>query len=242
MKVGFIGVGIMGAGMARNILKAGHELFVHDNRREACDPLVEAGALYADTPSEAAKRSEAIVICVPWPGPQEAVMEGPDGIFAGIESGSLIIDTTVMPPKNNWDLAERCTGLGLDYIDAPVSGAVTGAADGTLGAMVGGDEATFQRALPVLECYASKIRHVGPVGSGNTLKLVNNCIYVSYQSAFAEGLALGKDLGLSLETMLEVLATSSGGQSHITRRYAGIRGDKSQIQYAGLRHRVRNLA
>ena len=237
MKVGFIGLGIMGAGMARNILNAGHELFVHDIRKDACDTVIEAGAVFADTPAEAAKRSEAIVICVPWPGPQEAVMEGPDGVFAGAEAGLLIIDTTVMPPKNNWELAERSANMGIDYIDAPVSGAVTGAAAGTLGVMVGGDDDAFERALPVLECYASKIRQVGPVGAGNTLKLVNQCIYVSYQSAFAEGLALGKDLGLSLDTMLDVLASSSGGHSHIVRRYDGIRGDKTQAGF--LIHRAR---
>ena len=116
-------------------------------------------------------------------------------------------------------------------------GAGTGAAAGTLGVMVGGDEAAFQRALPVLECYASKISHVGPLGSGNMLKLLNQCIYVSYQAAFAEGLALGEDMGFSLDTMLDMLASSSGGHPHIVRRYDGIRGSKDQPGF--LIHRAR---
>ena len=224
MKVGFIGLGQMGGSMALHIRKAGHDVLVHDIRREACEAAIEAGAEYAANPAEAAKRSEAIVICVPWPGPQEEVMMGSDGVFAGAHEGHLVIDQTVMPPRENWKLAGRCAAEGMDYIDAPVTVSRVGAANGTLGVMVGGDEAAFQRAVPVIECFASKVRHVGPVGHGNTLKLLNQCIYVSFQAAFAEGLALGEDLGFSLDTMLDMFESTSAGHPSIIRRYGVIRG------------------
>jgi len=237
MKVGFIGLGIMGSGMALNIAKAGHELVVNDIRRSVCDDVLKMGAEFLETPAKVAGMAEAIVTCVPWPGPIEAVMEGPDGVMAGVKEGALIIDTTVMPPTLNREYAARCKDMNVDYIDAPVSGAGTGAAAGTLGVMCGGEETAVKRATPVMESYASKIRHVGPIGSGNMLKLLNQCIYVSYQAAFAEGLALGEDFGFSLDIMLDMLASASGGHPHIVRRYAGLRGDKTQPGF--LIHRAR---
>lgn len=237
MKVGFIGLGQMGEPMARHIMNAGHELVVYDNRREACDPLAQEGAEIAATAADVAKRSEAVVTAVPWPGRVDEVMLAPDGILAGAGAGLLVIDTTVMPPKHNREMARRCNELGIDYVDAPVSGSRPGAIAGTLGVMVGGDDAVFARAQPILECVGSKVRHVGAVGYGNALKLLNQCIFISYMSAFSEGLALGEDMGFSLDTMLDVFESSSAGHWVMTYKYDEIKGNIDRPGF--LVHRAR---
>lgn len=224
MKVGFIGLGRMGAAMARNIQLAGHTLFVNDVRRGACDAVVEAGANFLDTASRIARRSEIVLISVPGPDELEAVLSGPDGLFAGLERGMLVIDTTTISPRQSRQNAERCRELGADYLDAPVSGGQHGAISADLAAMVGGEKPAFERARPLLECVAKSVTRIGPAGSGSAIKLLNQLIYVSYQMVFAEGLAIGEDLGLDLDTMLDVWGASAAGHPMIRTKYDEIRG------------------
>lgn len=224
MKVGFIGLGRMGAAMAWNIHAAGHTLFVSDVRRGACDAVVEAGATFLDTASRIARQSEIVLISVPGPDELEAVLSGPDGLLAGLERGMLVIDTTTISPRQSKQNAERCRERGANYLDAPVSGGPHGAISANLAAMVGGEKPAFARALPILECVAESITHIGPVGSGSAIKLLNQLIYVSYQMVFAEGLAIGEDLGLDLGTMLDVWGASAAGHPMISTKYDEIRG------------------
>ncbi len=224
MEVGFIGLGRMGGAMARNLQNAGHALHVNDVRPDACDGVVEGGGTFCATPAEIARKAEVVLISVPGPDQVDAVLTGADGLLAGLASGMLVIDATTIAPDQSRANARRCAERGADYIDAPVSGGQHGAISGDLAAMVGADAATFGRARPLLGCIAKSITHVGPVGSGSAIKLLNQLIFVSYQLVFAEGLAIGEDLGLDLETMLEVWGASAAGHPEITVKYDEIRG------------------
>ena len=224
MEIGFIGLGRMGGAMARNLQDSGHTLYVNDVRREACDGVVAAGGTFRATPAEIARHAEAVLISVPGPDQIDAVFNGDDGLLAGLTDGMLVIDATTIAPDHSMENARRCAERGADYIDAPVSGGQHGAISRDLAAMVGAEAAAFERARPILECIAKSITHVGPIGSGSTIKLLNQLIYVSYQLVFAEGLAIGEDLGLDLETMLQVWGASAAGHPEITVKYDEIRG------------------
>ncbi len=224
MEIGFIGLGRMGGAMARNLQDSGHTLYVNDVRRKACDGVVAAGGTFRATPAEIARDAEAVLISVPGPDQIDAVFDGDDGLLAGLTDGMLVIDATTIAPGHSMENARRCAERGADYIDAPVSGGQHGAISRDLAAMVGADAAAFERARPILECIAKSITRVGPIGSGSTIKLLNQLIYVSYQLVFAEGLAIGEDLGLDLETMLQVWGASAAGHPEITVKYDEIRG------------------
>lgn len=224
MEIGFIGLGRMGGAMALNLRRAGHALHVNDVRAEACEAVVAGGGTFHATPAGIAGSAEVVLISVPGPDQVDAVLAGADGLVAGLTDGMLVIDATTIAPDQSRDNARRCAERGADYIDAPVSGGQHGAISGDLAAMVGADAATFERARPILECIADSITHVGPIGTGSAIKLLNQLIYVSYQLVFAEGLALGEDLGLDLETMLGVWGASAAGHPEITIKYDEIRG------------------
>lgn len=234
MKVGFIGLGVMGEPMARHILQAGHELVVTDARKEGCDALVAEGATYIAESSEIAAQCEAVILCVPYPGPQETVMKQ---VLEGAKPGLLIIDTTVMPPSINEELEKVCESKGLEYIDAPVGGGGWGAAAGTLGVMVGGKESSFKRALPVLDPFAAKVRLLGPIGAGNKFKLMTECIFLAYMSAFSEGLAVGEEMGFSVETMLDMFENTSPYHPHMAHKYDEVLGQSDRRGF--MIHRAR---
>ncbi len=224
MEIGFIGLGRMGGAMARNLQDSGHTLYVNDVRRAACDDVVAAGGTFRATPAEIARNADAVLISVPGPDQVDDVLDGDDGLLAGLTDGKLVIDATTIAPDHSMENARRCAERGADYIDAPVSGGQHGAISRDLAAMVGAEAAAFERARPILECIAKSITHVGPIGSGSTIKLLNQLIFVSYQLVFAEGLAIGEDLGLDLETMLQVWGASAAGHPEITVKYDEIRG------------------
>ena len=224
MEIGFIGLGRMGGAMALNLQRAGHALHVNDVRDEACGPVVEGGGTFHATPAAIARSADVVLISVPGPGQVDAVLSGPAGLLAGLTDGMLVIDATTIAPDQTRANAGLCAERGADYIDSPVSGGQHGAISGDLAAMVGGDAALFGRARPILECIANSVIHVGPLGTGSAIKLLNQLIYVSYQLVFAEGLAIGEDLGLDIDTMLDVWAASAAGHPEITVKYDEIRG------------------
>jgi 3-hydroxyisobutyrate dehydrogenase-like beta-hydroxyacid dehydrogenase len=232
MEIGFVGLGRMGAAMADNILAAGHGLIVNDVRRAACDGAVANGASFMSTARDIAERSEIILISVPGPDELESVLSGDDGLLTGLERGKLVIDTTTISPRQSKANAQSCRERGADYLDAPVSGGQHGAVSADLAAMVGGDDAAFDRARPILDCIAKSVTHIGATGSGSAIKLLNQMIYVSYQMVFAEGLAIGEDLGLDLETMLQVWGASAAGHPEITVKYDEIRGISDKPGFA----------
>jgi 3-hydroxyisobutyrate dehydrogenase-like beta-hydroxyacid dehydrogenase len=214
----------MGGPMARNLAKASHSLIVFDVCPEAIKGATDHGAASAATVREAVAQADAVLISVPGPQEDDEVLLGRDGVLAGARERLLVIDTTTITVDQSRRQALRCRERGVDHLECPVSGAPHGAAAGTLTVMAAGDEATFARALPILRCIGSNIRLIGPSGSGMAVKLINQAIYVAYMSTFAEGLALGEALGISLETLLDVLGSSAAGHPMIAKKYDEIRG------------------
>ena len=217
-KVGFIGLGIMGQGMARNILKAGFPLTVWNRTISKAETLAEAGALVADSPADVAAQCEVIVICVSDTPDVEAVMHGDTGVLAGLKAGSIVIDCSTISPIVTRELSELAAKKGAAMLDAPVSGGSEGAAQGTLSIMVGGETDTFTRALPVLEAMGKKITHVGTSGAGQTVKLVNQILVVSTILGLGEALLFAQAGGVDLEKTLEAVSAGAAGSWTLSNR------------------------
>ena len=175
MKVGFIGLGTMGASMAANLQKAGHELVVHDIRRVAAERHLAAGAVWADSPKALAEQCEIIFTSLPGPPEVEAVALGPNGLLAGMKDGSAYFDLSTNSPTLVRELNRRFAEKHLYMLDAPVSGGPKGAASGRLALWVGGDEQIFNRHKKVLDAIGDQARYIGPIGAGSVAKLVHNC-------------------------------------------------------------------
>ena len=196
--IGFIGLGLMGHGMAKNILAKGYGLLVMAHRNRApVDDLVARGAREVASPREMAASADAIVICVTGTPQVEAVMRGPDGIMAGARRGLLVIDSSTADPVATPALAAELQAIGVTLVDAPLSRTPKEAEAGTLDCMVGADDAAFERAKPIIACFAAKIVHVGPVGAGHTMKLLNNFVSIGYAALYSEALTLGAKVGIA---------------------------------------------
>ncbi len=172
-RIGFIGLGIMGRGMAANLLKAGFSLTVWNRTIARMDDLVAQGAHAGASPADVAARSDIIVVCVSDTPDVQAVILGDDGVIAGAAPGALVIDCSTISPQATREMAIALAEQGVAMLDAPISGGSEGAAKGTLSIMVGGDAEQFARALSVLQAMGKTITHVGGHGAGQTVKLVN---------------------------------------------------------------------
>lgn len=210
MRVGFIGVGRMGEPMARHVLEAGYELAVHDVVRDHAEALLRSGAVWADSPAEAAQGSEVVFTSLPGPGEVEAVALGRDGILEKAERGSVYVDLTTSSPVTIRRIRDAFTGKGVSVLDAPVSGGVEGARSGNLAIMVGGDGEAYRRVKPVLDVIGNKVVYCGALGSGTVCKLCNNLISLSLGILLAEALTLGVKAGVELKTLTDVISGSSG--------------------------------
>jgi 3-hydroxyisobutyrate dehydrogenase len=208
--VGFIGVGTMGFPMASNLLAAGFSLVVHDRDPAPVAKLVELGAGSGASPREVGERCRHVVTMLPNSPHVEAVLTGPDGLLAGLAPGGTIIDMSTIDPGTTRALAAQARDRGLRLIDAPVSGSTVKARDGTLTIMVGGDAAVLEECRPILDVLGENIVHVGPVGTGETVKLVNNLIAAISMAAVAEGFNIGVRHGLDPRVLYEVVSKSSG--------------------------------
>jgi 3-hydroxyisobutyrate dehydrogenase len=218
MKIAFIGMGTMGAPMALNVLKAGHEVVVHNRTREKELPVVDAGALRAGTPREAAAAAEVIVTCVSDTPDVEAIVLGEDGIIHGARSGSLVIDMSTISPTATRRIADLLAAGGIHMIDAPVSGGSEGAQKGTLAIMVGGETEDVQRAMPVLEAMGKTITHVGGIGSGQITKAINQIIIAGTYMGVAEGMVLGMKAGLDMQKVTEAISGGAAGSWVLSNR------------------------
>ncbi|HEX7350010.1 NAD(P)-dependent oxidoreductase [Brachybacterium sp.] len=204
MRIGFIGLGVMGAPMAKNLLDAGHELRIHrENARS--QGLVDAGATLAPTPSAAAEGAEVVLLMLPDTPDVEAVLQGPDGVLSALADGTLVIDMSSISPVVTERLAAEVADAGGQYVDAPVSGGEVGAQEGTLTIFVGGQEAAVERARPLLGILGGRITHLGPAGAGQAAKVVNQIIVGLTIEAVAEGLALAEASGLDPEQVRSAL-------------------------------------
>ena len=211
MKVGFIGLGAMGKPMALNLLRAGHTLIVKNNLNEsAVQELVAHGAIKAESPRELAEQVDAVITMLPTGAIVEQVVLGEQGILAGAKPGLCIIDMSSVAPSFTQKMARLAEERNLGYIDAPVSGGVKGAAEGTLTIMVGGEQELVNRWRPLLEVMGKKIYHVGDVGAGDAVKIVNNLLLAINMAATAEAFALGTKIGLDPQTLFEIISASSG--------------------------------
>jgi 3-hydroxyisobutyrate dehydrogenase-like beta-hydroxyacid dehydrogenase len=217
-RIGFIGLGIMGGSMARNLLAAGASLTVYNRTAARTDPLVEAGAGQARTPAELAATSDIVFVCVSDTPDVERVLAGPDGVAATIRPGSLVVDMSTISPEATRRLAAAFAEHGVGYVDAPVSGGSEGAAKGTLSIMAGGSDDDVNRAMPYFEAMGKAITHVGPVGSGQVCKLVNQVLVVVTMLGVSEALLLAQAGGLDPAVALSAVAGGAGGSWMLSNR------------------------
>lgn len=211
MKIGYIGIGIMGLPMAGNLLKAGHSLHLHNRTSSKCDALAARGATVCASPAEVAENAKVVFINVPDTPDVEQVIFGSNGISQSARAGLTVIDNSTISPSATRKFAERLKDKDVEYLDAPVSGGDVGARKGTLAIMVGGDEQVFKKCLPLLEILGSKIVRVGPVGMGQTTKACNQLFCALHMLACCEGIALAKKAGLNPAVMVDVVSSGAAG-------------------------------
>ncbi|MBE0608254.1 MAG: NAD(P)-dependent oxidoreductase [Dehalococcoidia bacterium] len=210
-RVGFVGLGIMGAPMAANLLKAGFSLTVWNRSPARMEPLVELGAVAADSPAAVASASEVTLSCVTNSPDVEAIALGPRGVAEGAAPGSVYIDCSTISPETARRVAAELSPRDIAMLDAPVSGGDVGARAGTLAIMAGGDPEVFARCLPVLEAMGKTIVHVGPAGSGQVVKLCNQVAGGLNLLAMAEAISLARGAGIDPAKMLEVVSAGAAG-------------------------------
>ena len=210
-KVGFVGLGIMGKPMARNLIAAGHELVVYNRSQEKAEELAEQGAEVAGSPKEIAEQSRVIITMLPDSPELEEVLAGETGVFEGIREGSLVVDMSTISPVVTRQLAEQARKTGAGMLDAPVSGGESGAEEGTLSIMVGGAEEDFERVRPLFEILGQTIVHVGDSGTGQVVKACNQIVVALTIEAVSEALVLGSKGGVEPAKVIEVLSGGLAG-------------------------------
>ncbi|HYI18491.1 MAG TPA: 2-hydroxy-3-oxopropionate reductase [Solirubrobacteraceae bacterium] len=216
--VGFIGLGVMGAPMAGNLMEAGHSLVVHSRSPEPVDALAEAGAETAQSPREVAERADVVITMLPDSPAVEAVVLGDDGVLAGASEGDLLVDMSTIHPTVSVAIAEAATERGVAALDAPVSGGDVGAQNGTLSIMVGGEAADFERARPLFDVLGETIVHVGDAGAGQVVKACNQVVVAVTIAAVSEALVLGSKAGVDPEQILDVLGGGLAGNKVMEMR------------------------
>ncbi len=219
MKVGFVGLGNMGNPMAANLVKAGHQLTVHDLRRESATNLLEMGADWADTPKDCVPGNDVVFTSLPGPREVDAVVLGENGILEGASAGDVYMDLSTNSPTAIRRIHDVCAEQGVNVLDSPVSGGVYGAAAATLAVMVGGDEAIFNRIKPTLDAIGSHVVYCGPIGNGMVCKICNNTLSMGIGVLMTEVLTLGVKAGVELSVLADVIANSSGGNRRLTEKF-----------------------
>jgi 3-hydroxyisobutyrate dehydrogenase len=212
MKVGFIGLGMMGASMAANLQKADHSLTVHDLRPEAAEPHIAAGAVWVETAREVAAASDVVFTSLPGPPEVEAVALGPDGILAGMRPDSGFFDLSTNSRAVVQKIHQAFAEQGVYMFDAPVSGGPRGAATRKLALWIGGDKAAFDRFKPVLDAIGDQARYVGPVGHATVAKLVHNCSGYAINAALAETFTMGVKAGVDPLVLFEAVRQGAVGR------------------------------
>ncbi|BCI54307.1 6-phosphogluconate dehydrogenase [Mycolicibacterium litorale] len=205
MRVGFIGLGSQGAPMARRIVEGGYELTLWARRPASVEPFAGTGAKVAASPAELGAASDLVCLCVVGDDDVREVLDGDSGVLAGLASGSTIAIHSTVHPDTCTEIAQQAAAQGVSVIDAPVSGGAPAAEQGTLLVMVGGDEADVEKARPVFATYADPIVHLGPLGSGQVTKILNNLLFTANLGSALSTLELGESLGIPRVRLAEVL-------------------------------------
>jgi 3-hydroxyisobutyrate dehydrogenase len=237
MRVAVIGLGTMGAPMARHLLDAGHEVVVHNRTREREEPLAEAGAIRAASPAEAARGAEAVLVCVSDTPDVLEVVEGRDGAAPALEPGAILIDCSTVSPTATSELAARLAERGIGMVDAPVSGGSEGAENGTLTVFAGGRQEDVARAMPILEAFGKRITHLGPSGSGQMAKAVNQVMIAGTYATVGEGIALAQAAGLPLERLVEALSAGAASSWVLENRAGNMMADRYPLGFKAALHR-----
>jgi len=209
MKIGFIGLGIMGRPMALNLVKAGFSLTVFNRTGSKTEPLAAAGAAVADSPAEVARASDVVITIVSDTPDVESVLFGSDGLFHGAGSGKVLIDMSTISPEATIDFAGRLAEKECEMLDAPVSGGEKGAIEATLSIMVGGKREVFERCLPLFNAMGKTIAYTGQSGNGQKTKLVNQIICATNIVSMVEGLRFARLAGLDIETTLKLVSSGA---------------------------------
>ena len=208
-KLAFLGMGVMGAPMAGHLSKAGHDVTVYNRTKAKADAWAKTyGGQSADSPAQAAEGAEMVFACVGDDNDVRSVTIGSDGAFQAMGSGTIFIDNTTASATVARELSATATERGIAFLDAPVSGGQAGAENGTLTVMVGGDEAAFAKAEPLMRCYGAKVTHMGPSGSGQLTKMVNQICIAGLVQGLSEAINFGQNAGLDMDVVLDVI---SGG-------------------------------
>jgi 3-hydroxyisobutyrate dehydrogenase len=216
VKVGFIGLGIMGLPMARNLMRAGFPLIIFNRTKSKAQPLVEAGAVQAESCAEVARQSDVIITIVSDTPDVEQVLFDPDGVWDGLSVGKVVIDMSTISPEATERFASRLREKGCQMLDAPVTGGQKGAIEATLTIMVGGDQEAFERCRPIFQAMGQKIIYMGESGNGQRTKLVNQVICALHLVAMAEGLHLAKRTGLDPQQVFDVVSSGAAGSWMLT--------------------------
>lgn len=209
MQIGFIGTGVMGTGIVKNLLQAGRSVVVFNRTKAHAQAVLDAGATWADTPQAVATQSDIVMTMVGYPSDVEAVYSGDHGVFAGIQAGSVVVDMTTSTPALAVKLTEIAHDHGVQALDAPVSGGDVGAKNATLTVMVGGDQGAYDRVLPVFEQLGQRVSYFGGAGKGQHTKMANQIMIAGTMTGLTEMLVYAKAAGLNLPQVLATL--SSGG-------------------------------
>src|SRR4030043_432775 len=209
--VGFIGLGIMGKPMARNLLKAGFPLVVFSRSKRPVEELVKEGAVFGDSPREVAERLEVLIMMLPDPPEVKEVILGKDGILQGAKTGTVVIDMSSINPLVTQEIAKILKGKGAEMLDAPVSGGETGAIQGTLAIMVGGEDEVFKDCMEIFKALGKNIVHVGGIGAGGYVKLVNQIITALNLATVGEAFSLGVKAGLDPQVIYQAIRGGLAG-------------------------------
>ncbi len=210
-KIALIGTGVMGQGMARNLMKNGFELTVFNRTKAKADPLVAEGAKWADTIADCVAEAEAVITIVGYPRDVEEVYLSDEGIIANAPEGCYLIDMTTTDPRLSEQIAEEAAGAGMHALDAPVSGGDKGAREGTLAIMVGGEEADFEACMPLFKAMGKNIRLMGGPGAGQHTKMANQIAIAGTIAGVCEAITYAGANGLNLRQVLEAIGTGAAG-------------------------------
>jgi 3-hydroxyisobutyrate dehydrogenase-like beta-hydroxyacid dehydrogenase len=217
--IGFVGLGIMGAGMVKNLAAKGHNVRIWNRTASKAEALAkELGIQHVSTLKELGEGATVLMLCVTNTADVEQVLFGQDGAASGLKTGSLVIDCSTISPKATEEIGAKLKERGIVFVDAPVSGGSEGAAQGTLSIMAGGSEADFARALPILQAIGTRITHMGPVGKGQVTKLVNQILVVVNMLAVSEALIFGHAAGLDLKKAVTAVESGAGGSWMLSKR------------------------
>ena len=213
MKIGFIGLGIMGRPMVRNLVKGGYAIVVHDLNAASIADVVSAGAVAGGSSLDTAAQSDVIITMLPDGPDVDAAVLGAGGILEGARRGAIVVDMSSISPIVSQKIAAACAAKGVGFIDAPVSGGEPKAIDGTLTIMAGGDQATFDQVVPILEKMGSSVTLTGPVGAGNVTKLANQIMVACNIAAMGEALVLATKAGLDPEIVFNAVKGGLAGST-----------------------------